>query len=218
MGRNSSCHGLWDREIFREGLIKGIGPKFAKEIVKLFGKQTIEVIENEPHRLIDVPKSGKKRVDMIIKAMEQTREVKNIMVFLQEYGVSTAFGYRIYKVYGNRSITTVKDNPYKLADDVWGIGFKTADSIAMKLGMDKESYNRIRAGMFYMLSQLADDGHCYMSFDELADKSAEILDVERPKIVMTLGHLIHIKELMQEEPDNISPPVLSFVGRHGKTY
>ena len=188
------------------GLIKGIGPKFAKLIVSEFKEQTIEIIETQPHRLIEVPKIGRKRVSMIQKAWSEQREIKNIMLFLQDHGVSTAFGYRIYKTYGDKSIETVKENPYKLADDVWGIGFKTADKIAMKLGIEKESFNRCRAGLFYMLSHFADEGHCYIPFEELADKSAEILEIERPKVVMTLSYLINEKELIKEEPDCVYLP------------
>ena len=175
------------------GLIKGIGPKFAKLIVSEFKEQTIEIIETQPHRLIEVPKIGRKRITMIQKAWSEQKEIKNIMLFLQDHGVSTAFGYRIYKAYGDKSIETVKENPYKLADDIWGIGFKTADKIAMKLGIEKESYNRCRAGLFYMLSHFADEGHCYLPFEELVDKSAEILEIESAKIVMTLSHLINEK-------------------------
>ena len=188
------------------GLIKGIGPKFARLIVSEFKEQTIEIIETQPHRLIEVPKIGKKRVSMIQKAWSEQREIKNIMLFLQDHGVSTAFGYRIYKAYGDKSIETVKENPYKLADDVWGIGFKTADKIAMKLGIEKESFNRCRAGLFYMLSHFADEGHCYIPFEELADQSAEILEIERPKVVMTLSYLINEKELIKEEPDCVYLP------------
>jgi len=188
------------------GLIKGIGQKYAKLIVEQFKENTIEVIENEPHRLLEVPKIGTKRVDLIKKAWTEQKEVKNIMVFLQEHGVSTAFGYRIYKVYGNMSIQIVKDNPYKLADDVWGIGFKTADMIATKLGMDKESFNRCRAGLFYVLNQFANDGHCFAPFDELVDKSVEILDIERPKLHITLDSLTKANELIKEQETNVYLP------------
>ena len=188
------------------GLIKGIGPKFAKLIVNLFKEQTIDIIETEPHRLLEVPNIGQKRVSMIQKAWTEQKEIKNIMLFLQDHGVSTAFGYRIYKVYGDKSIDTVRENPYKLADDVWGIGFRTADKIAEMLGMEKESFNRCRAGIFYMLNRFADEGHCYAPLDELADKSAEILEIERPKIVMALSHLINENELIKEPPENIYLP------------
>jgi len=188
------------------GLVKGIGPKFAKLIVEQFKENTIEVIENEPHKLLEVPKIGTKRVDLIKKAWTEQKEVKNIMIFLQEHGVSTAFGYRIYKVYGNLSIQIVKDNPYKLADDVWGIGFKTADQIASKLGMDKDSFYRCRAGLFYVLNQFANDGHCFAPFDELVDKSVEILDIERPKLHITLDSLTKNNELIKEQKSNVYLP------------
>ena len=188
------------------GLIKGIGPKYAKLIVNLFKEKTIEIIETEPERLIEVPNIGEKRVAMIQKAWSEQRSIKNIMLFLQEHGVSTAFGHRIFKVYGDKSIETVRENPYKLADDVWGIGFRTADQIASKLGMERESYSRCRAGLFYTLGQFSNDGHCYASFTDLANKSVEILDIQQEIIITTLNHLISGNELIREQPDNIYLP------------
>jgi len=130
------------------GLIKGIGPVYAKKIVALYKEKTLFVIEEEPDTLLYVEGIGKKRVEMIKKAWQDQKEIKNIMIFLQSYGISTAFGSRIYKVYGNESIEVVKENPYKLADDVYGIGFKTADALASKLGIEKDSFKRCRAGIF----------------------------------------------------------------------
>jgi exodeoxyribonuclease V alpha subunit len=185
------------------GLVKGIGPKFAKLIVKQFGEKTLEIIEDAPDRLIEVENIGKKRVAMIKKAWSEQKEIKNIMLFLQEYGVSTAFGYRIYKAYGEQSIETVKNNPYKLADDIWGVGFKTADSIASKLGMEKESFERCRSGVFYVLNRFADDsGHCYVPLDELCKKCAEMLEIEEAKIVMSIDHLAQAKELYREKTED----------------
>jgi exodeoxyribonuclease V alpha subunit len=124
------------------------------------------------------------------------------MIFLQAHDVSTAFGYRIYKQYGNESIDVVKKNPYQLADDIWGIGFQTADTIARKMGMDLESYPRCRAGVFYVLNRLADEGHCFAFFDDLSEKSTEILKIDNGRIVMTIGHLMNEKELISEDsPD-----------------
>jgi len=188
------------------GMIKGIGKKYAKQIVNLFKEDTIDIIENQPMRLLEVPKIGQKRVDMIIKAWGEQKEVKNIMIFLQNHNVSTAFGYRIYKVYGDRSIPTIKENPYQLADDVWGIGFKTADMIATKLGMEKESFHRCRAGLFYVLNQFANNGHCYTIFDELVCESAKILEIEREKIHITLDFLTKNKELILESENNVYLP------------
>lgn len=141
------------------GLIKGVGPKFAKRIVNLFGMDTISVIEDAPEQLNEVDGIGKKRVEMIVKSWEQQREIKNIMLFLQCHDVSTSFAAKIYKTYGNESIEIVKSNPYKLADDIWGIGFKTADSIASKLGFEKNCFIRCRSGILYTMNQLADEGH-----------------------------------------------------------
>lgn len=185
------------------GLIRGVGPKFAKLIVNQFGAETIDVIENEPLRLLDIPNIGQKRVNMIKSAWTEQKDIKNIMLFLQEHGVSTAFGYRIYKAYGNQSIKKIKENPYTLVDDVYGIGFKTADSIALKLGVPNESYSRCRAGVFYVLNKLSEDGHCYASLNNLKEKGKEILNVEDHIIVMTFDHLYTLKDLICEDDKEI---------------
>jgi len=189
------------------GLIKGIGPKYAKLIVGKFGDKTLEVIEDAPDRLIEVENIGHKRVAMIKKAWHEQKEIKNVMLFLQEYGVSTAFGHRIYKAYGDKSIETVKNNPYKLADDIWGVGFKTADGIASKLGMEKEGFSRCRSGIFYVLNRFADDyGHCYAPLDELCQKCVEMLGIEDAKIIMTVDDLVQGRELFREDEKIYLPP------------
>lgn len=196
----ASVYGL--ERYLGSGLIKGIGKKFAKLIVQKFGAETINIIEKEPERLIEVENIGRKRVGIIKKAWTEQKEIKNVMLFLQAHDVSTAFGYRIYKQYGNESIEVVKKNPYQLADDVWGIGFQTADTIARKLGMDSESYPRCRAGVFYVLNRLADEGHCFAFFNNLAEKSTEILKIDNGRIVMTIDDLVNRKELFSEKtPD-----------------
>ena len=199
------------------GLIKGIGPVYAKKIVNLFKEQTLDVIEEEPDRIIEVPGIGKKRVEMIKKAWQDQKEIKNIMIFLQSYGVSTTFGSRIYKCYGNESIDIVKENPYKLADDIYGIGFKTADGVAAKLGIEKDSFKRCRAGLFYTLSQLSEEGHCFATTEQLISKCVEILEVEETKITMTIDHLIQEKELIKEESDAIYLPPFFLVKRVWQT-
>lgn len=195
------------------GLIKGIGPVYAKKIVNLFKEQTLDIIEEEPDRIIEVPGIGKKRVEMIKKAWQDQKEIKNIMIFLQSYGVSTSFGSRIYKYYGNESIEVVKENPYQLADDIYGIGFKTADGVAAKLGIEKDSFKRCRAGLFYTLSQLSEEGHCFARTEQLVAKCVEILEVEETKVIMTIDHLIKEKELIKEEPDAIYLPPFYFSER-----
>lgn len=181
------------------GLIKGIGPKYARKIVEQFGDQTLDIIETEPSRLIEVPGIGGRRVAMIRSGWEAQKEIKNLMLFLQSHDVSTAHAARIYKAYGKDSISTVNENPYRLADDIWGIGFKTADTIAMKLGMEKEKYARCRSGLIYSLNKLSEQGHCFALRDQLIAKACELLDVSKPILSMTLDEMIRVKDVIMEK-------------------
>ncbi len=181
------------------GLIKGIGPVNAKRIVKAFKEDTIRVIEEEPDRLLEVDGIGSKRVEMIKKAWQEQKEIKNIMLFLQSHGVSTSFGVKIFKVYGEKSIEIVRENPFRLADDIWGIGFMTADRIAEKLGFDKNSYERCRAGILYVLNQLSNDGHCFATREQLVEETIKILDLERENIEGTLNRMVEDRTLIQDE-------------------
>ncbi len=187
-------------------LIKGVGPKFAKKIVQKYGTDTLTVIEDNPDDLICVEGIGIKRVRMIKESWERQKEVKNIMLFLQDHGVSTSFAAKIYKAYGNESIDKVKENPFRLADDIWGIGFKTADSIAEKLGVGKETYVRLRSGIMYTLSELADEGHVYAAREQLYQRAVALLEAEREYIVMTMDHMLKEKDLIQEEEAIYLPP------------
>ena len=177
------------------GLIKGIGPKFARLIVNRFGKVTLEVIETDPDQLLDVPNIGKKRVDNIKKGWAEQKEIKNIMLFLQGHDVSTAHATRIYKAYGAESIAVVKENPYRLADDIWGIGFKTADTIATKLGIEKEKYVRLRSGLMYTLNKLSEEGHCFGTRDQLMETGAKLLSVDESLLSMTLDEMIRVEDV-----------------------
>lgn len=181
------------------GLIKGVGPKFAKRIVRKFGTDTIEVIETDVSRLGEVEGIGAKRIKQIHESWEKQKEIKNVMLFLQDHGVSTSFAARIYRQYGNESIDKVKENPFRLADDIWGIGFKTADSIAEKLGFGKEAFVRLRSGIMYTLSHLADDGHVYALREQLIKKAAELLEAEESGIIMTLDQMIHDKDVIRQK-------------------
>ncbi len=185
------------------GLIKGVGPKYAKRIVQKFGTDTIEVIESEIFRLREVEGIGEKRIRQIKDSWEKQKEIKNVMLFLQDHGVNTSFAAKIYRQYGNESIEKVKENPYRLADDIWGIGFKTADSIAEKLGAGKETYVRLRSGVMYTLSSLADEGHVYAGKEQLIHKGAELLEAEETSIVMTLDQMLADKDLISQrmEPE-----------------
>ena len=152
------------------GLIKGIGPVMAKRIVKAFGKETLDVIEQEIKKLIEVEGIGKKRVEMIRKAWADQKEIRQVMLFLQSHGVSSGYATKIFKTYGNEAIEVVQENPYRLATDIFGIGFLTADKIAEKLGFARDSELRAEAGILYVLHQLADEGHVYYPLNHAPDK------------------------------------------------
>ncbi len=181
------------------GLIKGVGPKFAKKIVRQYGADTFAVIEDNVEILIEIEGIGRKRVQMIAESWERQKEVKNIMLFLQEHQVSTSYAAKIYKQYGNDSISVMKENPYKLADDIWGIGFKTADQIAMKLGFGKESYVRLRSGLMYTLSELSNDGHVFAEKQQLIDKASELLEASPETVIMTMDDMLRKDELILEK-------------------
>ena len=180
------------------GLIKGVGPKFANRIVQKYGADTFTVIEEHVDRLIEVEGIGRKRVQMIAQSWERQKEVKNIMLFLQEHQVSASFAAKIYKQYGNESIAVMKENPYRLADDIWGIGFKTADQIAGKLGFEKESYVRLRSGLMYTLSELSNEGHVYAGIQQLVDKASELLEASPETVIMTMDEMLKKEELIRE--------------------
>ncbi len=188
------------------GLIKGVGPKYAKKIVQRFGTDTFAVIEDDIQLLIEIPGIGHKRIRMIAESWERQKEVKNVMLFLQEHGVSTAFAARIYRQYGNESIARMKENPFRLADDIWGIGFRTADGIAGKLGFGKETYVRLRSGIMYTLSELADEGHVYARKEQLIEKASSLLEAEDNCVIMTMDQMLRDKDLIREEDAVYLPP------------
>ena len=181
------------------GLIKGVGPKFAKRIVQKYGDATFDIIENDSGRLIEVDGIGSKRVRMIRESWEKQKEVKNIMLFLQEHQVSTSYAAKIYKQYGNDSISVMKENPFRLADDIWGIGFKTADQIAMKLGFGKESYVRLRSGLMYTLSELSNEGHVFAEKEQLIKTVAQLLEASEETVIMTMDEMLKMDELIREK-------------------
>jgi exodeoxyribonuclease V alpha subunit len=166
------------RRYLGSGLIKGIGPKMAERIVEHFAEATLEVIEQAPGRLVEVAGLGRKRSGMITAAWEEQRAIKEVMVFLQGVGVSTSLAVRIYKTYRDEAIDVVRREPYRLAGDVWGIGFKTADQIAQRLGIPHDSPERVKAGLQFALSEASDDGHCYLPETELITRAAGLLGVD----------------------------------------
>lgn len=184
------------------GLVKGVGPKFAKRIVEKFGKDTLDVIEETPDELLKVSGIGKVRVDRIKTSWQEQKEIKNIMLFLQSHEVSTSHATKIFKTYGSESIAIVKENPYRLADDIWGIGFKTADSIAQKMGIDKGKFVRLRSGIFYTLNKLAEAGHCYTIREQLTGRAKELLEVEEPELEITLDEMIRTNDVIRDEAED----------------
>lgn len=159
------------------GLIKGVGPEMAKRIVRHFGAETLDVIEHRPAELTHVPGIGAKRQQMIVSAWAEQQAIKEVMLFLQSHGVSTSLATKIYKYYGDESIGIVRSDPYRLARDIYGIGFLTADKIARALGIPADSPARVAAGLLYALGQASDDGHVYLPTGELVKTSTELLEV-----------------------------------------
>jgi exodeoxyribonuclease V alpha subunit len=171
------------------GMIRGVGKVMAERIVERFGEETLDVIEFEPERLQSILGIGKKRVGQIIKAWDEQRAIKDVMIFLQSHGVSTNLATKIYKKYGDASLAIVQNTPYKLVQDVYGIGFKTADKIAQALGLAADDPGRIEAGIAYTLNRMAEDGHVYMPQEELEPEAAEILGLETEKITAVIDKL-----------------------------
>ncbi|MFJ4774940.1 ATP-dependent RecD-like DNA helicase [Streptomyces sp. NPDC088762] len=177
------------RRYLGSGLIKGIGPRIAERIVDHFGTDTLDVIEGEPKRLIEVPGLGPKRTKLIGAAWEEQKAIKEVMVFLQGVGVSTSIAVRIYKKYGDASISVVKNQPYRLAADVWGIGFLTADRIAQAVGIPHDSPERVKAGLQYALSQSTDQGHCFLPEEKLIADGVKLLQVDTGLVIECLAEL-----------------------------
>jgi exodeoxyribonuclease V alpha subunit len=179
------------RRYLGSGMIKGIGPVMAERMVAHFGTDILTIIEQEPGRLTEVHGPGPKRTQMIGDAWQEQKAIKDVMVFLAGVGVSTSLGVRIYKKYAGASIAVVRDEPYRLASEVWGIGFKTADTIAKAVGIPHDSPQRIKAGLQYTLSQAADDGgHCYLPEPNLIREAAKILGVGTELIGPRLDELV----------------------------
>lgn len=160
------------------GMIKGIGKTYAEKLVNHFGQDILDVIENNPEQLKQVPGIGQKRIELIINSWKDQKEISRIMVFLQDKGISTAYATKIYKKYGQNSINVVSENAYKLADEIWGIGFKTADKIALSLGMQKDSLKRVRAGIIFAITTELNNGHLYVELNDLKAKACDLLEIE----------------------------------------
>jgi exodeoxyribonuclease V alpha subunit len=188
------------RRYLGSGLIKGIGPKMAERIVDHFGQATLQVIEQQPGRLVEVPGLGPKRTGMITAAWAEQQAIKEVMVFLQGVGVSTSLGVRIYKTYRDEAINVVRREPYRLAADVWGIGFKTADTIAQSLGIPHDSPDRAKAGLQFALSEASDDGHCYLPETQLVDRATELVGVDAELARRCLEELVAVARVVASGP------------------
>lgn len=187
------------RKYLGSGLIRGVGPATANRIVDYFGLDILTIIETAPHKLHEVPGIGSKRADLIKVSWEEQKVIKEVMVFLQGHGVSTSLAVKIFKQYGQASIRVVQNAPYQLAREVYGIGFRTADKIAMDIGVAKTDPARLQAGILYAMNQWSDEGHCYATRLQILQESEKLLDVPRDLCENQLETLISQDELISEE-------------------
>jgi exodeoxyribonuclease V alpha subunit len=183
------------RRYLGSGLIKGVGPSTANRIVEQFGEKTLEVIEKYPERLNEVEGIAKKRIELIKKSWQEQKEIKRVMLFLQSYNITTGYAVKIFKQYGSKAIERLKDNPYCLVDDIFGIGFKIADRIAQNLGIEKDSPFRIRAGIKFCLNENAAHGHCFVYYIEIVQMTAELLGTTQEQVEQECTVLNERKEI-----------------------
>lgn len=186
------------------GVVKGVGPSTAARMVAHFGISTLEIIEHYPHRLVEVEGIGTKKADMIRSSYSEMSEMREVMLFLEMHGVSGTYGAKIYKHYGPIAMDIVKDNPYRLAAEVAGIGFRTADQIAMSLGLEPDNPARIVAGIHYALLQTAQAGHCCVPEDLLVQETAKLLRVDRLEVAMRLSELLKENVLYVEDCNGVT--------------
>ena len=182
------------------GLIKGIGPVLAERIVEKFGQNTLSIVDQQLEKLGEIEGIGRKRLVMIKQAWEEQREIREVMLFLQSYGISSGYATKIFKHYGDKSIEIVQQNPYRLASEILGIGFLRADQIAEKMGFEKHSQQRVLAGILYVLHQFADSGHVFYPHRLLVTKSEEVLQINKDYILQALKVLCLEKQVVIEKP------------------
>jgi len=198
------------RKYLGSRLIKGVGPVTARRIVAFFGRETLDVIDSDPERLRDVPGLGPKRAEWVARAWAEQREIHNVMLFLQSHDVGTGYAIKIWKQYGQEAISCIRENPYRLSTDIWGIGFLTADRIAQKLGVDPNASERIVAGIRHVLDAAAEqDGHIYLPQDELVASSADALEVPADRVEACLQDLHGSEDVVIAE-ERVYPPPLYY--------
>src|SRR4051794_22619281 len=173
----SSAEGI--EKYLGSGLVKGIGPHFARKIVQVFGDNTLQVIDESPAFLKEVKGIGQRRIQLIRESWREQKAVRDIMLFLQQHGIGTARAVRIYKTYGDQAVELVRSNPYRLATDVWGFGFKTADELAHRIGIGRDSPLRARAAVRYVLGELSQEGHVGFAEEGVVERTAALTDIPR---------------------------------------
>lgn len=208
----SSLEGIY--VYLSSGMIHGIGEKMAKRIVDKFGVDTLNVIQNAPERLKEVEGIGSKKIDQIVKSYEENRELRNIIIELSRYGITPNYCMRIYKKYKNKAIKIINENPYKLAEDIRGIGFKIADNIANKIGIEKDSKDRVSQGILYTLNQSLGNGHTYLPKHILLQEASKLLEVkstiiEECIISLAYDQKVHIENVNGEQLIYLIPYYLS---------
>ncbi len=186
------------RRYLGSGMIKGIGPKMADRLVDAFGAETLEVLENDAERLQKVDGIGAKRAQWIREAWTKQKAIREVMIFLQGHGVSSTYAVKIFKVYGSSSVDVVKNNPFLLARDIFGIGFRSADDIAFSLGFDKQSEVRAEAGIIYTLKELMDEGHCFYPERDLIKRCEKELDIPHETLKSVLPALVKQDQIVRE--------------------
>ncbi len=196
----AKVHGI--EKYLGSGLIRGIGPEMAKRLVKRFGDKTLEVIEHRPEKLMGIEGIGKKRLEMIRKAWEDQREIRDVMIFLQGHGVSAGYSAKIFKQYGQNAIRVVRKNPYRLTTDIFGIGFIIADGIAGKVGVPKDSLIRAEAGILHVLEKMSEDGHVYGAYDDVMKRSRDLLETGHGVLESAFDNLVSSKRIVVEDLGN----------------
>jgi exodeoxyribonuclease V alpha subunit len=195
------------------GLLKGVGPALAKRLVAVFGLETFDVLDNHPERLSEVPRLKGKSLKTLLDVWRDNKAMREVMYFLQAHNLSANLSSRLYKQYGDQAATVIKLNPYRLADEVWGIGFLKADEIARKLGFETDSYERIKAGLAYALTKSSEEGHVFLTREELMRKAVTLLQCAEEKIVFTLDGISDSEQVRHDGEGRYYLPYLSHCER-----
>ena len=199
------------RTLLSSGLISDIGPVRAQNIIETFGTETLNILDNDPKQLIKVQGIGEKRKNNIIHAWQKHGHIKSLMLFLQEFGITLNFIYKIYKAYGVKAQEVISKNPYQLIDDIWGVGFKKADAIAQKLGFSSDQYRRIKAGIIFTLQDASNEGHVYLPRNEVTDKTAVLLTIPKEKVIYSLDNAAGEKVVNTFQNEFVSIKFLCYI-------